>query len=103
MQQETGKNHVRKTWNSSWKFHHDAAWEDPLQGDASCAQVNSCMWKISIKYLKGAARVAQRFSAAFGPGVILESQDQVPRRAPCMEPASPFARVSASLSLCSHD
>ena len=29
-------------------------------------------------------------------GVILESQDQVPHRAPCMEPAS----SSASLSLC---
>ena len=32
-------------------------------------------------------------------GVILETRDQVPRRAPCMEPASPSACVSASLSL----
>ena len=32
-------------------------------------------------------------------GVILETQDRVPRRAPCMEPASPSACVSASLSL----
>ena len=32
-------------------------------------------------------------------GVILESQDQVPYRAPGMEPASPSASVSASLSL----
>ena len=34
-------------------------------------------------------------------GVILETQDQVPRRAPapCMEPASPSACVSASLPL----
>ena len=32
-------------------------------------------------------------------GVILESQDQVPHRAPCMEPASRSACVSASLSL----
>ena len=30
-------------------------------------------------------------------GMILESRDQVPRRAPCMEPASPSACVSASL------
>ena len=30
-------------------------------------------------------------------GVILESQDQGPRWAPCMEPASPPAYVSASL------
>ena len=32
-------------------------------------------------------------------GVILESQDRVPRQAPCMEPAFPSACVSASLSL----
>ena len=32
-------------------------------------------------------------------GMILESQDRVPRRSPCMEPASPSACVSASLSL----
>ena len=29
-------------------------------------------------------------------GVILETWDQVPRQAPCMEPASPSAFVSAS-------
>ena len=33
-------------------------------------------------------------------GMILETQDWVPHRAPCMEPASPSACVSASLSLC---
>ena len=32
-------------------------------------------------------------------GVILESLDRVPHRAPCMEPASPSACVSASLPL----
>ena len=32
-------------------------------------------------------------------GMILESWDRVPHRAPCMEPASPSACVSASLSL----
>ena len=32
-------------------------------------------------------------------GVILESWDQVPHRAPCMELASPSACVSASLWL----
>ena len=31
--------------------------------------------------------------------VILESQDPVPHRAPCMEPASPSACVSLSLSV----
>ena len=33
-------------------------------------------------------------------GVILGSWDRVPHRASCMEPASPSAYVSASLSLC---
>ena len=32
-------------------------------------------------------------------GRILETRDRVPRRAPCMEPASPSACVAASLSL----
>ena len=32
-------------------------------------------------------------------GTILEAWDRIPRRAPCMEPASPSACVSASLSL----
>ena len=32
-------------------------------------------------------------------GVILETQDRVPHRAPCVESASPSACVSASLSV----
>ena len=37
-------------------------------------------------------------------GVILESRDRVPHRAPCMDPVSPSACVSAFLSLCvSHE
>ena len=32
-------------------------------------------------------------------GVILESQDRVPHRDPCTEPASPSACISASLCL----
>ena len=32
-------------------------------------------------------------------GMILETWDQGPRQAPCMEPASPSACVSVSLSL----
>ena len=35
-------------------------------------------------------------------GVILETQDRVPHQTPCMEPASPSACISASLSL-SHE
>ena len=33
-------------------------------------------------------------------GLILETQDRVPHRAPCMEPASLPAYVSAFLSVC---
>ena len=44
--------------------------------------------------------VAQWFSTCLRPRVILESRDGVPRWAPCMESASPFACVSASLTLC---
>ena len=46
-----------------------------------------------------AARVAQRFTPPPAQGVILETQDQVLRWAPCTEPSSPSACVSASLSL----
>ena len=35
-------------------------------------------------------------------GVVLESQDRVPHRAPCMEPASLSAYISASLCV-SHE
>ena len=35
-------------------------------------------------------------------GVILETRDWVPHQAPCVEPASPSACVSASLSV-SHE
>ena len=44
--------------------------------------------------------VAQQLSALpSAQGMIPESQDQVPQRAPCMEPAFPSAFVSASFSL----
>ena len=46
--------------------------------------------------------VVERLPLAWG--MILESQDRVPHQASCMEPASPSAYVSASLSLCvSHE
>ena len=46
-----------------------------------------------------AARVAQRFGAAFSPGRDPGDLDRVPHQAPCMGPAPPSACVSASLSL----
>ena len=35
-------------------------------------------------------------------GLVLETWDRVPRRDPCVEPASPAACVSASISLCDY-
>ena len=48
----------------------------------------------------GAAWVAQRFSSAFGPGPDPGDSGLSPTSASFMEPASPSALVSASLSLC---
>ena len=53
--------------------------------------------------LKGGSRGSLGGSAVWrlplAQGVILESQDQVPHRAPGMEPTSPSPCVSAPLSL----
>ena len=55
-----------------------------------------------IFYLNMISWVAWWLSGGAPPsaqGLILETRDRVPRRAPCMEPASPSACVSASLFL----
>ena len=53
----------------------------------------------------GAAWVAQQFSAAFSPGPDPGDLGLSPTwEAPCMEPASPSACVSASVCVCvSHE
>ena len=54
--------------------------------------------KGNLKWVKWDAWVAQRLSTCLQPRADpLESWDQVPHRAPCMEPAIPSAYVSASL------
>ena len=58
-----------------------------------------------IQHLKEktwAARVAQRFSAAFSPGCDPGDLGSSPCQAPYEEPASPSACVSLSLSLCDY-
>ena len=56
--------------------------------------------KIKLKKLsEGSTGGAQRFGAAFSPGRDHGDRDQFLRRAPWMEPASPSACVSASLSV----
>ena len=49
--------------------------------------------------LAGQPRWFSSLASPSARGVILETRDQVPRRAPYMEPASPSVCVSASLSL----
>ena len=58
----------------------------PLLQAPTC--IHACSQNLLKMFSKGAARVAQQFSATFSQGVILETWDQVPSRAPCMEPAS---------------
>ena len=54
-----------------------------------------------FKYL-GDPCVAQRFSACLWPRVYPGDRDSIPHWAPCTEPASPSACVSASLCI-SHE
>ena len=61
-----------------------------LWGEQKCKQIH-CM--------TGQPRWLSGLAPPSAQGMILETQDRVPRRAPCMEPASPSACVSASLSL----
>ena len=73
-----------------------------------CVWILFCVWQFA--YCLSCVGLAQRnFWGRLGgsavehlplaQGVIPESLDRVPPRAPCMEPASPSAYVSASLSL----
>ena len=48
---------------------------------------------------KGSLGGAAVWRLPLAQGAILETQDRIPRRAPCMEPASPSPYISASLSL----
>ena len=52
-----------------------------------------------IKPLGGSLGGAAVWRLPLAQGMILETRDRIPRRAPCVEPASPSACVSASLSL----
>ena len=56
-------------------------------------------WISQSKETSGQPRWRSGLAPPAAWGVILEIQDRVPHRAPCMEPASPSACVSASLSL----
>ena len=52
-----------------------------------------------LKQVEGQPRWLSGLAPPAVQGMILETRDPVPHQAPCMEPASPSACVSASLSL----
>ena len=63
----------------------------------------ACFFLLFKMGLPWVALGAQRFSATFSSGCDpgdTGSSPRVPRRAPCVEPFSPSACVSASLSVC---
>ena len=63
-----------------------------------------CQSEMIIKYGGGGTWWLSGLAPPSAQVMILESWDQVPRRAPFMEPVSPSACVSASLSVCvSHE
>ena len=66
--------------------------------------LGSCGWTGSILEIQisGSLGGAAVWRLPLAQGAILETPDRIPRRAPCMEPASPSACVSASLSLCDY-
>ena len=55
-----------------------------------------------LKACLGQPGCLSSLAPAAAQGVILETLDRVPHQALCMEPASPYAYVSASLSLSLH-
>ena len=62
-------------------------------------KLENSSWQANMKQKEKAAPVAQWFGAACSPGRDPGDPGWVPRRAPSMEPASPSAYVSASVSL----
>ena len=58
-----------------------------------------CIYPFQNVYVEGHLGGSVVECLPLAQGGIPESWDQVPHRAPCTEPASPSAYVSASLSL----
>ena len=69
-----------------------------LLGHRGCPTLRFFL-KILFIYSFGIPGWRSGSAPALAQGVILETQDRIPRQAPGMEPASPSACVSASLSL----
>ena len=60
---------------------------------------NNFIWQNKEYLLLGIPGCLSGLALPAAQGLILETRDRVPRRGPCMEPASSSACVSAFLSL----
>ena len=58
-----------------------------------------CVYMFTRPYFSGPPQWLSSLVPPSAQGVILETWNRVPRQAPCMEPASPSACVSASFPL----
>ena len=72
-----------------------------IQSEAEFTQIRTetILSALSNKRFGGSLDSLAVWHLPSAQGMVLESRDRVPHRAPCMEPASPSACVSASLSL----
>ena len=71
-----------------------------MKSNKILARVKHTAYNFIIKFiLLGQPQWCSSLAPPAAQGVILETLDGVPRQAPCMEPASPSACISASLSV----
>ena len=61
------------------------------------ALLQTCKYAIIKSGVGGSLGGSAVWHLPLARGVILETQDRIPRQAPCMEPASPSASLSLSL------
>ena len=82
--------------------HTEGEAETQAEGEAGPMQGTRCGTRSRVSRITPQATGSPSGAAVWrlpsAQGVILETRDRIPRRAPCMEPASPSACVSASLS-----
>ena len=75
-----------------------------LPSPLTCIQSNTANIYNVYKYVQyGQPQWLSGLVLPSAQGLILKTRDRVPRQAPCVEPVSPSACVSASLFLCLYE
>ena len=102
----TAQSCAQSCWHEAGRrWHRQIPWlksslqETPALSSAFIFSFIFPSLKLKIDVLRGSLGGSVVWPLPLAQGVILESWDPVPRWAPGMEPASPSAYVSASLSL----